>query len=504
MPNARQSRRSPLRPPVVLALFLASALFAAAALAFTRENVRAAAVAAAASCPAEPPSPLRTLYQASERIAVARVGESFAVEGEGKENLRKTAFVATESIKGDPGEKSFFVFHPVWPDNANYAGNFREGETLLLFLSHAAEGELPGGYYVTDIRHGAKRLSADDLKIYLKRIEELQWVMRQEPADRDELLEWLVRCAEEPATRWEGAYELAVSYQLASYEAEAAREKARAAARISNLPTEAGAVKAEGEGNDKAEGEDAEETAAGASGSPGDAVEQTGVGAAGASEESPVTVMESWEVSSISPEASLIAGGDIDSKLVKRLTAAQKERLAGAAYGAEKIGEGEIQLIYVVENWDGARLAPFVIRHLQKIQDDPPFEAEQLVHTLARVLKDDRLARLAQKYSEKTPYSDDDVRSAEEAAAESEGAESEDEDSADAELVVSEGAAEAAQETEQAEDSAEAEEIMAGALDVPDGAAKPTASKVRARMLHNFLAAVEKTLNAAGAETAQR
>ncbi|HEX7177794.1 MAG TPA: hypothetical protein VF240_21215 [Pyrinomonadaceae bacterium] len=493
MPNARPSRR----PHVALALSLASALFASAALALPRETAHAASTAAAA-CPVEPPpTPLRTLYRASERIAAARVGESVALEGKARQNMRRTTFVATESIKGDPGEKSFFVYHPVWPSDANYVGNFRKGETLLLFLRRAEDVE-PAGYYVTDIRHGAKRLSEADLKIYFKRIEELQWVTRQQPLDRAELLEWLVRCVEEPATRWEGAFELAYSAQLAAYEAESAREKAHpVAAQIAALPLAVGGGKAEGEDAN----EDAGESVAGVSGGPDEGAEQAGDAvAAEASEESAAAAVNFVEDFSVSSEVEVFNGPDVDSKLIGELTAAQKERLAGALYSADKVGEGEMQLVYVVENWDGARLTPFVVRHLQKLQDNPPYDAERLMHVLARVLKDDRLTRLAEMYTEKAPYDDDSVETEEEAAS----AESEEADSTDAEASEAEGEEEAEEEAEQQADSGEAEEIMAGALVTQAGGARPTASQVRGRMLHNFLAAVEKRMNAAAAETAQR
>jgi len=488
MPNARHAARL----PVALALSLASALFAAA-LAFPRETARAAS--ASAACPVgPPPPPLRTLYRASERVAAARVGESVALEGEGQQNMRKTAFVATESIKGDPGEKSFFVYHPVWPGSTDYVGHFREGETLLLFLRRAEEVEQEG-YQITDIRHGAKRLSAADLKIYLKRIEELQWIERQQPLDRAELLEWLVRCVEEPATRWEGAYELAASYQLAVYEAEAAREKARAAHdKVGGVKVEAVGGKAEGEED---EDRDAGEHAAEASGESDDDVNQTGDAvAAEAAEASPVVDVIPVEGFSDFSEMRFLNGVDVDSKLVSELTSAQKERLAGALYGVETVGEGEMQLVLIVENWDGARLATFILRQLQKLQDDPPYDAEQLIYTLARVLKDDRLTRLAETYSEQAPYGDDSVEDEEEeavAAPEEDGSAGEAEDGEGAE-----------EESEQEDDSGAAEEIMAGVLVKQAGGARPTASQVRGRMLHNFLAAVERRMNAAEAETAQR
>lgn len=429
--------------------------------------------AAAASCPAEPPSPLRTLYRQSERIVVARAGESTRLKAEG--HLRKTAFDVTESLKGDPGEKRINVYHWYWDDNREFAGNFRKGDTLLLFLTRG-ENEEDDGYRVIDIRHGAKKLPEADLKVYVKRIEELGWLTRQNPPDRSELLEWLVRCAEEPATRWEGAYELSVAYALA-----AEKDEAKKKADGGGTDDADGAEESDEEAVDDEEVEEAEASS--------DASEDAAEAAA-AAEESAVGLTASGEdvtaSSDVEAEADLsdaadsstaadeaddshltsmaVYGADVDTSLAALLTEEQKNRLSGALLGADKLGEGEFSLISVVSKWDEGPLVPFLIKHLRKLEDDPPYEVEQLVFTLAHVLKDRKLVRLAERYSEEAPYGDQ------------------------------------FQEVESEEgEGVKAVEVSAEPVEV-----KLTSTRRRSDMLRDFLAAVEKRLNASGAETARR
>ena len=424
---------------------------------------------ATAACPVEPPSPLRTLYRESERVVVARVGATAAVEGADAENQRKTAFDVTESVKGDPGEKTLHVYHWFWQDSPGSPTNFQQGDTLLLFLRRG-EDRQTDGYYVTDARYGAKKLSDADLKVYLKRIEELQWIMRQEKPDPDELVEWLVRCAEEPATRWEGAYELSVSAAMAEQEAKG-KESDEAE-----------------EAEEEEDGEDDEGEAAEAEASAEEASAETAAEAAGdAGVEQPAEVVESADAAAVAsgaeaqvevtalenPTADQVevwqgfSGSDVDASLVKHLTDEQKERLAGVLFDAETLGEGEMELLQVVGAWGDARLVPFIVKQLHKLEADPPYEAERLMYILGDVLKDRKIARLAEKYSENAPYFDE----------------------------------EAAEGGEGGEESAEARPEKPPA---ETGLVKLTHTQRRSAMLKEFIAAVEKKVDGAGTEFAQR
>lgn len=455
MPHASSARRRP--SSALLALSLA-ALLAAPVAAPSSSSV-------AAACPVEPPPPpLRILYRRSERVVVARAGESAAVGGEGGENFRRTTFAVNESLKGDPGEKTLPVYHWSWPDNPEAPQNFRRGETLLLFLRRAVD-QPEYGYEVVDMRRGAKRLSEEALKVYVKRIEELNWLNRQGAPDAAELAEWLTRCAEEPATRWEGAYELAVAQKLAAAEEETARKAA-------GLKTD---EEEESDSEDEAEAAEEAEGAAEAEATPAEEASDAGESEE-ASEASEVTeetpAVDEGTVEELSSDERWVwQGTDVKAEVFRALNAEQQERLASALYGAEKLEEGELELVPVVAVWDGGRLAPFLLKQLAKLTDDPPYEAEGLMETVASLLKDRRLRKLAEKYSEDAPYGD--------YSADDEDSEGSDEEDSDA-----------------ASSSAKA--------DARDAEPRPTSAQVRGQMLRAFIAAAEESLNRAGVETASR
>ncbi len=194
-------RRRTLRLAALLALTL---LTTAAAAVFIRR---------ALACPVEiPPQTLRTLYKHSDRIVVARVGHTELVERDEHSSQVRTALHVARNVKGKDEGPVVFVHHTTWDeDGVEKPGTYKQGEQLLVFLERSDEEEGRAGYTVDNADFGVKKLSDDDLKVYLARIDELAGIEGRQPPDKAALVEWLVRCAEEPATRWEGAYELMVS-----------------------------------------------------------------------------------------------------------------------------------------------------------------------------------------------------------------------------------------------------------------------------------------------------
>src|SRR5262249_27409787 len=84
------------------------------------------------------------------------------------------------------------------------------GSELIVFLKRSQRDP---GYFTVGLSYGAKSLNNRGIEVYSARILELIEIEEQtDPnARRERLVEWLVRCAEEPATRWEGAYDLRYS-----------------------------------------------------------------------------------------------------------------------------------------------------------------------------------------------------------------------------------------------------------------------------------------------------
>ena len=401
MPAARPSARA-----LALAALLASLLALPAPLP-TPTRV--------AACPVVPPTPLRMLYKKSALVVVAEAGETARelsaeplYEGGPRMVTLKTTFHVSESLKGDPSET-----RPVVNFWGGYAGmrvegDYQKGDRALLFLE-ADEGR--DGYTLADYRYGAKRLPEDDLKVYVQRIRELSAILGTEKPDEAALLEWLVRCAEEKATRWEGAYELSATIVSTDEEEEEEEEQ---------VSLEEG-----GEGEEPAAEEGPAEDAAGEEA----AAEET-------TEESPEAAQGEAPVEGSAENVTLARlgglGTDLEPGFASKLSDEQRERLHSALFKADEVGDGEIALLRLARDSGDARLVPFLVKHLQGMDAEPTYDAHPLILALAHALDDKEIKRLAKDYVSNAPYTEY-VEEEEEAAAEGEEAdyEGEDEEEAD-------------------------------------------------------------------------
>jgi hypothetical protein len=93
--------------------------------------------------------------------------------------------------------------------------NFKIGDKALFFLSRDNEKQLRLIGF-----EGLKKLDNASLNVYKKRIKELDLIVKTKKNQTENLAEWFVKCAEEPATRWEGLYELNRSLNELKYEIE--------------------------------------------------------------------------------------------------------------------------------------------------------------------------------------------------------------------------------------------------------------------------------------------
>jgi hypothetical protein len=346
------------------------------------------------------------LYKESERVVVARAGHSERDKYLDDDSYRRTTFHISESLKGGHGESTLQVIHYTDPESPDFVGNFRKGDRLLLFLNRNDE---QNAYWVRDMRHGAKKLSDEDLKVYLDRIGELSALLLREKPDDRELVEWLVRCAEEPATRWEGAYELSAGFSIARNEADAA-----AAKQVSEAGGEGEAEEGEGGeggGADETGEETSEEEATEAVGPPVEyepAVETETFNEAPSGDAAEAGAGEGAAIPKIDMKALRLGmyGTDITPEAVAALTPDQKTRLANALFRADKVGEGETALLEIVKGWGDERLVPFLSAQLRGLEKDPPYFATELMSALAEALKDKAIAKLVEKYVEHAPYED--------------------------------------------------------------------------------------------------
>jgi hypothetical protein len=163
-----------------------------------------------------PAQPLRTLYSESDRVVVAEVGKSTATEQKGQ---IKTLLSVSQTIKGDGHKPIIAVYR--WSYNGE---RLIEGQTVLAFMQR--RGDAAGANDLYDLINGetsVKHLSQADLETYLQRIQELKEITGKNEAAPSDIVEWLVRCAEDPVTRREGAFELYASALREQYEKELAQ-----------------------------------------------------------------------------------------------------------------------------------------------------------------------------------------------------------------------------------------------------------------------------------------
>ena len=166
------------------------------------------------------PRPLRKLIIESENIVWAKVIETGSTKLS-KKNVniweRDYALIqVNEILKGNLQQKTikvYFCSGMICPA----PGVFYEGEEVLTFIDKRDKAD---GYEVHALSYGVKHgLSQSEYQLYRTRITEMQKLEDEcDPRRKDEqILEWLVKCAEQPATRWEGVYELSPQSDFMSY-----------------------------------------------------------------------------------------------------------------------------------------------------------------------------------------------------------------------------------------------------------------------------------------------
>jgi hypothetical protein len=153
-----------------------------------------------------PPMPLRLLCESADLIAVVRTGEpclNSKVENHSGWNTHQVELEVLQVLHGEAKGDSIWVgFNPnmVCPSPAN----FISGKTPLVFLQETEGDE----YETVGLHYGTKELLGEALNAYTSAVQ--QWVEIQTLGSEDRhlaMVEWLTSLAENPHTRWEGAFE---------------------------------------------------------------------------------------------------------------------------------------------------------------------------------------------------------------------------------------------------------------------------------------------------------
>jgi hypothetical protein len=280
-----------------------------------------------------PAQTLRMLTIESELIVSARVEKIVLIKRKDGFNAGIARLNILSIVKGTAESQSVDVYYE--PDMICPAPPYyKEGAPVLAFLTRSQRRL---GYITAGLSYGAKSLNEREIEVYSERIRELIEIEKQtDPKARRRLLvEWLVRCAEDPVTRWEGAYDLHNSHEMKMTEIEMENERKKA---------------------------------------PGDRGRAVGV-----------DEMEERKEEVV----------DLTALLTKK----QKGRLTAALYRVSSLSNGGMDLIRLVELWGDKNLVPFMWSYLKASRKDYPWETVNLMRELATLLKNQEAMELTEKFN---------------------------------------------------------------------------------------------------------
>jgi hypothetical protein len=279
-----------------------------------------------------PPQTLRMLTNNSELIVSARVEKITLIKGDDGFNTGIARLNILSIVKGAEESQSVDVYYS--PDMVCPAPpHYEEGATVLAFLTR---GQRSPGYVTAGLSYGAKSLTEREIETYSARVRELIEIEMQTDLNMrwERLIEWLVRCAEDPTTRWEGAYDLRKYRKMKMIEIDMESERKKA--------------------------QDDQEIAV-----DGDEMEER--------------------------KEELVA-------FTTMLTKEQKGRLTAALYRVSSLSNGGMDLIELVEKWGDENLVPFMWSYLKAFRKDYPWETEDLMRKLATLLKNREALGLIEKF----------------------------------------------------------------------------------------------------------
>jgi hypothetical protein len=310
-------------------------------------------------CPMPDPNTLRELYQFSDIILVGEIANSsldkFTNEDQyGKSGSLRNNLTIAETLKGT-SEKEVFFSENIYiankesqdedsekkPDD-KVQSRYETGKQYLFFLRKSEEN---GGFELVDYQRGAKLLSSEYLAVYKARIADLAIILNQKKPNPQKLIDWFIKCIDEKATRWEGAFELERSFESLKYEEEIAETK-----KTNKIVDE--------------ENEEAEET------------EQLFVG-------NPIFAKSITEMDKRYLTNILVG---IDSKEFSKNTTNSYDQ------------NGDKSLLNVVSKWGSKQAAEWLLPVIKSSGGEFSYQTGDYMQLIAEMFKDDKLSLLAEKY----------------------------------------------------------------------------------------------------------
>ncbi len=360
------------------------------------------------ACPVKEPETLLSLYRNSDAIYVARFDK--VEDGEVTENTDeltvvniKKHFDVSSALKGETRklfvlEETEYRYKPAATPSTEPsadseaqeseepeefgeetpfgARNLESGDLLLLFLKKGEDGKT---LELTDYRDAIKKMTPQRLESYEARIRELNSIFSAKKVDHAAIVEWLVKCTQDPATRWEGAYQFQMSFEL-----------------LNRLETQK-------QGEVEADEESSVES------------EETEVPESETARHDDAEAEESARGEEDEPDDSLYASLLSDGQKQTLMNILLERRPASPQDEQDRLSLGDKVLIDVVANWGDNRLAKFLLDRLQGAADEPYFVSE-LMSTIAKALSNEGLEKIASEYSDVYYQDDDELVEAEDAA----------------------------------------------------------------------------------------
>jgi hypothetical protein len=300
------------------------------------------------------PESLFDLYRESDLVAIAQVGRSTIIKAEDPDYPKqlKTALRITSQFKGENNQQVIHIYQ--WYNDFD-TDTFKPGDKLLVLLQHreSDEGKPLDGYEAAGWGAGVKKLDDGALAVYRQRIEELTAIVQHGNSDPAEIVEWLVRCVEEPATRREGAVELSEIVHTLKYQKEQEQERENEAkAPSAEVKESSDQSEDDEEGLNKQSDDDAE-----------------------------AEMKETL-------------------RLAAALTQDHKTRLSNTLFGIAALSEGDMELAGLIREFGDERLASYLISQLGRVAGEAPEYAEPLIQMIAEVINDEDLHRLSNEYGD--------------------------------------------------------------------------------------------------------
>jgi hypothetical protein len=162
------------------------------------------------------PRPLRQLVTESQFIIVGYVVKTFDKKKDSNNWESRVARIAVlENLQGQINKDTIeieFVPNMVCPAPDRYFDS-------TFVISFIDKDEKSSKFYTHALSYGSKTLEKNEIQVYKQRIAEIQQILTITDSikRRYETVEWLVKCAENETTRWEGTFELSPESNFMSH-----------------------------------------------------------------------------------------------------------------------------------------------------------------------------------------------------------------------------------------------------------------------------------------------